>query len=389
MTINELRAKRAEHWESMKAFLNTHRQANGTLTVEDDATYQNMETELDAQTAAIAREERAQQTEIMLNTPSSTPLTGRPGESTGANGSETYRKAFSDGLRRGFSNALQAGTGAEGGYLVPEEFERQLLSGLDEVSGLRAICHKVNTSGTHKIPVVTTKAAAAWVAEEGDLTTGTTDPVFGQKTLEAHKLGALIRVSNELLHDAAFDLEAYIREELTRSIGEKEEDGFINGDGAGKPKGILDETNGGTLAKTAAAAAAVTSDELMDLFYALKAPYRKNARWLMKDSTVKAVRKLKGSDGQYMWTPSLMEGQPDMLLGRPLLTSDAMPAMATGNKSIVIGDFTFYWIGDRQGVEMQRLNELYAGHDQVGFKVTARVDGLLTVSEAVQYLKQA
>ena len=139
---------------------------------------------------------------------------------------------------------------------------------------------------------------------------------------------------------------------------------------------------------TAASATAITADELIDLYYSLKTPYRKNAVWILNDATVKAIRKLKDNSGQYLWQPSLTEGTPDKLLGRPVYTSAYMPTAAAGAKTIAFGDFKYYWIADRQGRSFRRLNELYATTGQVGFLGSQRVDGKLILSEAVKVLSQ-
>ena len=139
---------------------------------------------------------------------------------------------------------------------------------------------------------------------------------------------------------------------------------------------------------TAASATAVTADELMDLYYSLKSPYRKKSMWVLNDSTIKAIRKLKDNNGQYLWQPSLTAGTPDMILGRPIKTSAYMPAMAAGAKTIAFGDFSYYWIADRQGRSFKRLNELFAATGQVGFLASQRVDGKMILAEAVKVLEQ-
>ena len=140
----------------------------------------------------------------------------------------------------------------------------------------------------------------------------------------------MIKVSEELLNDSVFDLESYISREFARRIGNKEEEAFFTGDGKGKPLGVLADTGGAEVGVTAAAAGAFTADEVFDLFYSLKAPYRKSAVFLMNDASVKALRKLKDSNGQYLWQPSLTAATPDTLMGRPVYTSAFMPAVAAG-----------------------------------------------------------
>jgi HK97 family phage major capsid protein len=198
----------------------------------------------------------------------------------------------------------------------------------------------------------------------------------------------MIKVSEELLNDSVFNLEAYIAKEFARRIGTKEEEAFFIGDGTGKPTGIFNATGGATLGVTAASATAITVDEVMDLFYSLKSPYRKNATFIMNDATVKAIRKLKDGSGQYIWQPSITAGTPDTILNRPVKTSTYVPTIASAAKSIAFGDFGYYWVADRQGRSFQRLNELYAATGQVGFKATQRVDGKLILPEAIKVLQQ-
>jgi phage major capsid protein, HK97 family len=207
--------------------------------------------------------------------------------------------------------------------------------------------------------------------------------------IDAHKVGTIIKVSEELLYDSAFDLENYFREEFARRIGDCEEDAFLNGNGTKKPTGLLNATGGAQVGVTAASATAITADELIDLFYSVKSPYRKNAIWVLNDATVRAIRKLKDGNGQYLWQPALREGEFDTILGKKIYTSPFMPTAAAGAKTILFGDLSYYWIGDRQGVTFKRLNERFADYGQVGFLASKRVDGKLVLPEAVKVLQQA
>jgi len=242
------------------------------------------------------------------------------------------------------------------------------------------------SSGERKIPVVASKGSANWIDEEGPYVDS--DDSFGQVTIGSFKLGTTIKVSEELINDSVFDLENYISKEFARRIGSREEEAFFTGDGNGKPLGFLAAKGGADVGVTAASATAITADEIIDLYYSLKTPYRKNAVWILNDATVKAVRKLKDSTGQYLWQSALTEGTPDKLLGRPVYTSAYMPTAAAGAKTIAFGDFKYYWIADRQGRSFRRLNELYATTGQVGFIGSQRVDGKLILSEAVKVLAQ-
>lgn len=397
MTILELREKRAKAWEAAKAFLDSHRNEKGVLSAEDDAAYTRMEQEITDLGKEIARLERQEAFERELSQPLNKPLTGRPvsggveKEKTGR-ASEEYKANFWNAMRSkvplpSVVNALEEGTDSEGGYLVPDEYERTLVEALEEENVFRQLANVIRTSsGDRKIPVVATKGTASWIDEEGAYTES--DDSFGQVSIGAYKVGTMIKVSEELLNDSVFDLESYIAKEFARRIGAKEEEAFFTGDGSGKPLGVLAATGGAETGVTAASSTAVTADELMDLFYSLKSPYRKKAVWVLNDSTIKAVRKLKDSTGQYLWQPSLVAGTPDTLLGRPVKTSAYMPVIAAGAKTIAFGDFSYYWIADRQGRSFKRLNELYAANGQVGFLGSQRVDGKLVLSEAVKVLAQ-
>ena len=400
MTILELREKRAKAWEAAKAFLDSHRKENGVLSAEDDAAYTRMEQEITDLGKEIARLERQEALDAELDRPVNKPLTGKPGGKADADGGEDKTGRASDDYRKNFwnvmrskvpmpavTNALQVGTDSEGGYLVPDEYERTLVEALEEENIFRQMAKVIKTSsGDRKIPVVASKGTASWIDEEGAFPES--DDSFGQVSIGAYKLGTMIKVSEELLNDSVFDLQSYISREFARRIGAKEEEAFFTGDGKGKPLGVLAATGGAETGVTAASATAVTADELMDLYYSLKSPYRKKSMWVLNDSTIKAIRKLKDNNGQYLWQPSLAAGTPDMILGRPIKTSAYMPAMAAGAKTIAFGDFSYYWIADRQGRSFKRLNELFAATGQVGFLATQRVDGKLILAEAVKVLAQ-
>ena len=400
MTILELREKRAKAWEAAKAFLDSHRKENGVLSAEDDAAYTKMEQEITDLGKDIARLERQEALDAELNRPLNKPLTVKPGCGADTDGAEDKTGRASDDYRKNFwnamrskvpmpnvTNALQIGTDSEGGYLVPDEYERTLVEALEEENIFRQMAKVIKTSsGDRKIPVVASKGTASWIDEEGAYPES--DDSFGQVSIGAYKLGTMIKVSEELLNDSVFDLQSYISREFARRIGAKEEEAFFTGDGKGKPLGVLAATGGAETGVTAASATAVTADELMDLYYSLKSPYRKKAVWVLNDSTIKAIRKLKDNNGQYLWQPSLTAGAPDMILGRPIKTSAYMPVIAAGAKTIAFGDFSYYWIADRQGRSFKRLNELFAATGQVGFLASQRVDGKMILAEAVKVLEQ-
>ena len=391
--ILDMRAKRGEIWDKAKAYLDEHKNESGVLSAEDTEVYERMEQEVVDLGHAIEREERAAELEREMNDATRAPLGGKPDnggkpDKTGR-ASAAYNDAFwkymRDRANYDVRNALQVGTLSEGGYTVPDEFEHTLVQALEEENIMRGLVHVITTSsGDRKIPLVTSKGSASWVEEEAAIPES--DDSFGQISLGAHKVGSMIRVSEELLHDSAFDLAAYITGEFARRVGMAEEEAILTGNGSHKPTGLLHDTLGAETGVTAAAAAALTADELIDLQHSLKASYRRKAVFIMNDATVKILRKLKDGNGGYLWQPGILFGQPDTLLNQKVLTSNFMPLPAAGNKAILYGDMSYYWLADREGRSLQRLNELYASTDQIGFKVTQRVDGRLILREAVKCL---
>lgn len=389
MTIVEMREKRAKLWATMEGFLDTHRSDKGVLSADDDATYTNMEKDLNDLTNEIRRMERRDAIEAELSKPVGTPITakpqGAPAEKMGR-ASDAYREDFGLALRGRplVHNVLSVGVDADGGYLVPEEFEKQIVDGLKEANVVRTLAKTITTQAERKIPIAVGHSVAQWTEENAAYTES--NPTFGQKQIDAYKLTDLIRVSTELLQDSAFPLEPYIRDEFVRAFGVAEEEAFCVGNGTKQPTGIF-TANGGEVGVTAAGATAITVDELISLVYSLKSPYRRNAKFFMHDSTVALVRKLKDGNGAYLWQPSIQQGEPDKLLGYPLYTSPYVPEVKAGALTVAFGDFKNYWIADRAGRTVQRLNELYAGNGQVGFIATERVDGKVILPEGIKLLK--
>ena len=392
MTIKELREKRKKAWDTARDFLDSKRNANGVLSEEDSKTYDAMEQTIVDLGKEIQRLERQAEIEAELNKATSTPVLGKPAtpdvtEKTGT-ASDAYKTAFWNSVRNrnwiDVHNDLQVGTDTEGGYLVPDEYEKKLISALEEENVFRPLATKIQTSsGDRKIPVITQKGEASWMEEEEAYSLS--DDSFGQIALSAYKVGTAIKISEELLNDSVFDLPSYIAKEFARRIGSKEEEAFLIGDGKGKPTGIFNAT-GGAEDGTSTSTANITFDDVMELFYSLRSPYRKKAVWVLNDSTVKALRKLKDNTGNYIWSPSVQAGVPDTILNRPYKTSSYVPEIKAGNKCMAFGDFSYYWVADRQGRSFKRLNELFAMTGQVGFLASQRLDGKLILPEAIKTL---
>lgn len=398
MTIKELFAKRANLWEDAKDFLNTHQDENGLMSAEDAATYDKMEADIQDYTAQIERMERQAKIDAQMSAWNGSPLIGAPGagtrqpEARTGIASDNYAEDYNCYLRGRalVHNVMSEGVDANGGYLVPTEFERQIVTALDENNVIRSVANVIKTAAERKIPVAASHVAAQWTAENGAYTES--NPTFAQKAIDAYKETALAKVSIELLQDSMFSVEAYLANEFGRAFGILEEEAFCVGTGTGQPTGIFnaydnDAPVGGEINVITGTSGAVKGDDLISLVYALKAPYRKNAKFLMKDSSVAEIRKLKDGNGVYMWQPSLQAGQPDKLLGYDLLTSAYAPEIAANALPVAFGDFHSYWISDRSGITIQRLNELYSANGQVGFIATKRCDGKTILHEGIQLLK--
>jgi len=302
--------------------------------------------------------------------------------------SDEYKSGMLKALRTNFkviTNILSEGIDENGGYLVPEEYDSRLIDVLNEENIFRGLAKTITTSGQHKINIAGTKPAAAWIDEGGELTFS--DATFSQINLDAHKLHVAVKVTEELLYDNAFNLESYIIEQFGKALANAEEDAFLNGDGKGKPLGIFAEDGGGQIGVTTTSATDITSDNIIDLVYSLKRPYRKNAKFIMNDQTIALIRKLKDENGQYLWQPSNQAGEPGKLFGYDVLTSPFVPTVAEGAPVIAFGDFSYYNIGDRGTRSFAELRELYAGNGMVGFLAKERVDGKLVLPEAVKILK--
>lgn len=398
MTIKELFAKRANLWENAKDFLNTHQDENGLMSAEDAATYDKMEADIQDYTAQIERMERQAKIDAQMSAWNGSPLIGAPGagtrqpEARTGIASDNYAEDYNCYLRGRalIHNVMSEGVDANGGYLVPTEFERQIVTALDDNNVIRSVANVIKTAAERKIPVAASHVAAQWTAENGAYTES--NPTFAQKAIDAYKETALAKVSIELLQDSMFSVEAYLANEFGRAFGILEEEAFCVGTGTGQPTGIFNAYDdnapvGGEINVITGTSGAVKGDDLISLIYALKAPYRKNAKFLMKDSSVAEIRKLKDGNGVYMWQPSLQAGQPDKLLGYDLLTSAYAPEIAANALPVAFGDFHSYWISDRSGITIQRLNELYSANGQVGFIATKRCDGKTILHEGIQLLK--
>ena len=391
MNINDLRHKRGQIVDQMKKLIDDNPGDKWTDEIEQQ--YQAMDSEQVSIKNQVERIERQSKLDAEIGAAIDKPvITGMDGgkEKKGV-ASEAYKAAFMKALRVGknnigpeFMNALEVGTASEGGNIVPTDLDSKLVEYLQDHNEFRNWVTVIQTSADRDIPIESTLGTATWTAEEAAYTES--DAAFGKTTLSAHKLATIIKVSEELVMDSIFDLMDYLARNFAKRFGNAEETAFVAGTNSGQPNGFNTAASTGV---TAAGATAVTADELIDLYHSVSRPYRRNAVWVAADASVSAVRKLKDSNNQYLWQPGLASGQPDMLLGKPVIASDAMPAMTTGLDSFTFGDLSYYYVTERGPRQMQILNELYAANGQIGYRGFERIDGELIDTNAVKNLTQA
>ena len=405
--IIELRNKRNTLWEQTKAFLEEHRNENGLVEAGAVEQYNRMAADVKALGDEIQRLEDQMEMDAKLSAATSSPVHADPkaGLRKGAvrpTATTEYNEAFWN-MMRGINtmevrDALSVGVDQNGGFTVPDEFERQLVQALEENNIFRSLAKTIHTnSGTRMIPIATDSGSASWIEEGAAIQES--DMSFAQETLSAYKLGCMIKVSNELLNDSAFNIAAHIAQRFGVRFGNAEEDAFINGTGPSanpqttpsQPTGILTSLTP-SAGNTTANAQTVHFDNIYKLYYSLKSPYRRKAAFLCNETLLLQLMLIKDKNDNYIWKPGLNQAEPDTILGRPIHTSGYMPAI-TGNatqdknkKVLLFGDFSYYWIADRQNRTLKRLNELYAVTDQVGFIGTQRVDGKLILPEAMQVM---
>lgn len=369
--------QRANLLTQLRAFADAHPEMSDEQVKE----YDGIEASFDKIDASIKREDAQARRESDMKKPVDDPLAIVGAED--ATDSQEYRAAFDKFLAGAnpseYRNAMTVGTDAEGGFIVPIEYQRNVIAKLNAMGRTRGISNVISTGSTLSIPVEGAAPTFAWVTEGGAY--GETASTFGNETLSAYKLGGIIKVSEELLNDNMINFDDYMGTQIAKGIDNAESPAFAVGTGSGQPKGYTVSAATGA-SSTTAAVAAVTADEWLDIYYDLKEEYRSNATWRMTDKTEKSVRKLKGTDGQYIYSPAMTDGARPTLLGRPIVIDNSMAELGAGNKFAVIGDFENYQIADRGQISIQRLNELYAASGYVGFKVTKRLDAKATLAEA-------
>ena len=322
------------------------------------------------------------------------------GDAAKADKSKLLEDAYMDYIRTGAKEAFQSAakatmnqtTDGQGGYLVPTKYSNDIVEPLNYGSVLRQAGAKVipvEGTDSFRVPSLTNSTRAVVKAESAAYVAA--EPAVDEVEFTPWKLTKLVKVTEELMANSRIDVYGnIIAPDAANAFVLAENADFATGNGSATAQGI---TVGASVGVTAAGTNAITADEIIDLHYSLAPQYRRNASWIMSDATLKTIRKYRenGTTGAYLWQPALSSGEPSTLLGRPVFVLPDMPTIATGVKPIVFGDMSFYWIADFNGgmPAVQRLNELYAGNGEIGFRWTKYVDANVMLSAAIKTIVMA
>lgn len=397
----QLQQRRQGVWEQAKGLADKAAEENRTFTGEEEASWTALNSELDALDrrikAVIDGEQRAKDAEDAMSRLRGEPRKkgGQAGSQNGINDNELRSFLRGEGPRafdvrpdkpvnfRDLSK-LTAGAGAN---TVPTSFYDRLVAHMIETSAImQAGATVLNTASGEviQVPKTTSHSSAAIVTEAA--TISESDPAFGQVALGAFKYGTMIQISRELLTDTGVDLEGYLSMQAGRALGNAFGAHTITGTGTGQPRGIVTDATAGSTGPTGVtggfgvqATAGQGADLLIDLFHSVISPYRmsQSCRWIMNDGTAGVIRKIKTTEGQYIWQPSVIVGQPDTILGKPVLTDPNVADIGLSAESVIFGDISQYFVRLAGGVRFERSDEFAFNSDLVTFRALMRADAAL------------
>jgi len=407
--VKSLRQRRLECWEAAKAVAERAADEKRSMTGEEERQWEENNAEmskLDERITAILKgEQRAKDAEDAMSRLASKPIdknaAGAAPEVDIDYGAE-FRKLARAVPGTGFNVALPRGveqrTLLDSNVPLPTSFVGQLYRVLVDTSTIRQANPSVFTTSSGEnlvVPRATAYANALWTAEGGTLTAS--DPTLSSVTLGAYKVGTIIQVSYELLHDEGFDVAGFIASEAGMMLGVTVDTAYVAGTGTTQPTGfnaaatvaLTAATGTGSTTSLPTSGAVQGADVLIELYHSIVPQYRPRASYIMHDATVKVVRKLKDSTGQYLWQPALVAGQPDTILGRPVYPDPHMPQIGVTTVPIAFGDFRGYFIRDVTPLRFERSDEFAFGTDLVSFRALYRTDGKLADTNAIKTYQTA
>lgn len=358
---------------------------NRAFTDEENKTFAEKEAEVRKLSAEIAAEER----EALIKG-FTTELPKTEDESRGEVSDKM--KEFRNYLLNGEKRDISVGSG--GGALSPQEFVAEIIKGVENDSPLYGLVRKFPLSEAKSLgaPYEAADASdASWTAEVpvSDITADAT-LAYSLRELSPNTLVKLIKISDKLVKVSALPIEQIVKEKITEKLVAAFENGITVGTGSGQPLGVFTASANGvpTSRDVTTAGATLASDDLIKTKMSLKPAYRRKARWVMSTDILTDCLLLKDKNDQYLWRPGLRDGDPDTLLGLPVIESAYAPSTKTSGSYIaVLGDFSYYWWAYVDGIEIKNLVELFALKNQLGFKGTAYADGAPVLAEAFSRVK--
>jgi HK97 family phage major capsid protein len=404
---NEMRQDRAKLINDARVILDKADEEKRDLSAEEQGQYDKMMDDVEKLGKKIDIEERQKKLEADLEGSLPTP---EPKPAGGAEGNtqdpmkELRKTAFQKFIRGNVhamsdeeKRALQADSDTAGGYTVQyEEFVNQLLKKLDDDLFIRGLATKYRLTKAESLGIPTLEndpADADWTPEIASIVANADSTMsFGKRELKPHQLSKLIKVSNKLIRSSAIPIESVVNDRMAYKFGVTNEKVFLTGHGSEQPLGLFtasaDGISTGRDVSTGNTGTSITTDGLLEAKYTLKAQYRKNCKWLFHRDAVKQIAKLKDGDGQYIWHGSIVTGTPDTLLNFPFMESEYAPnTFTTGLYVGLLGDYSYYWIVDALDMTIQRLMELYAETNQVGFIGRMETDGMPVMEDAFVRVK--
>jgi len=406
--LKKLIEERLKCSADMRAILDDAEKNSGSVvSAEKDEEYKKLEARLDGLGTQIERRTKLIEAEKRI----ALPLTQAAATNAGAGDPQkdeqraelqtrmlrAFIKEGPQAIHREEFRALAAGALTEGGAMIPpEQFVAELIKAVDDAVIIRQLARKftITSSSSLGAPVLDADPADAdWTTE---IATGSEDSTmsFGKRELAPNPIAKLIKVSRTLIQRSAIPVEALVRERLAYKFAITEEKAFMTGNGASKPLGVFTASAQGIPTSRDVSSGNTTTsmtwDGLINALGSLKEQHQMAATWIFHRDGITQIRKLKDGQGQYLWQPSLVAGNPDTVLNRPVRQSEYAPnTFTTGLYTGVVGNFQHYWIADVLGMELQRLLELYAATNQVGFIGRLETDGMPVLAEAFARVKLA